>query len=355
MNKLISIIIPVYNVEKYLAKCLDSVVRQTVNNFDIIIVNDKSSDNSERIIINYKEKYNNIIYVKNKENLGLGGARNEGLRYCTTNYVLFLDSDDWLELNTIELLNKEIVDESADIYVYGMYKYFAKSNKRKIMYGPSLKTFNNKRDIITSFFNSKYNPFLISACNKLYKTELFNVKDNLFPSHLYYEDLATTYKILISSNKIKITNNILYNYLLREDSITKVATQKHISDIIYISAQLQNYFENNYQAYKKIVQEFIFYKITIQLIDKIILYNKDVDENFVLLQKKIHTLHFNELGKKELVFLEKIKSINKISVIKSDVIFFLASRKTSLKQKIITIIYRNILYKFPSIYKNYIS
>lgn len=124
----ISVIVPVYNVEKYLKQCLDSIVNQTYKNLEIIIVNDGTKDNSMKIVENYLQ--DNRIKVINKENGGLASARNSGLEKVTGKYISFIDSDDWIELNMYEELVSQINDE--DILIY---RYFSYDDKKKKIVG----------------------------------------------------------------------------------------------------------------------------------------------------------------------------------------------------------------------------
>ena len=136
MNK-VSIIIPVYNVQKYLRKCLDSIVNQTFKNIEIIIINDGSSDNSLNICKEYSKKDKRINII-NKHNEGVSKARNTGLLYATGEYISFIDSDDWVEQNMIEELYNSITSNKADLCICN----FIKENK-------------NKRDYIKSNINQK--------------------------------------------------------------------------------------------------------------------------------------------------------------------------------------------------------
>ena len=122
-KELISIIVPVYNAEKYLQKCLDSILEQTYQNLEIIIVNDGSTDNSGQICHEYEQKDSRIIYME-KENGGVSDTRNTGLDRMTGSYVTFVDSDDWLEPNYVQFLYEKLIEHQADIVV-GNYTRFS--------------------------------------------------------------------------------------------------------------------------------------------------------------------------------------------------------------------------------------
>ena len=132
----ISVIIPIYNVEKYLSRCLESVINQTYKNLEIILVNDGSTDNSSKIIQQY---YDPRIKIINKINGGLSSARNAGLKICTGDYITFVDSDDWIELDMIEFMTKQVCNTNCDLVVikeiikYGETAYFNPRKRRKAM------------------------------------------------------------------------------------------------------------------------------------------------------------------------------------------------------------------------------
>lgn len=122
MKKLVSIIVPVFNVEKYLRQCLDSILGQTFNQFEVIIVNDGSTDNSGAICQEYEARDNRIVYLE-KENEGVSEARNLGLDFATSEYIIFIDSDDWIEPTYVEVLYEKIEEYQADI-VFENYTSF---------------------------------------------------------------------------------------------------------------------------------------------------------------------------------------------------------------------------------------
>lgn len=235
----VSIIIPVYNVEKYLKKCLDSVVNQTLKDIEIIIINDGSTDNSQNIINRYQKKYKNIVAVKNPNN-GVGYTRNMGISLAKANYIMFLDSDDILELNAVEKMYSLIKKEDSDVVVTDINKII-----------------NDKKVLFKNYLNySEYDNinFMLShpgVVSKLYKKEIFTKNNINFKEKTYYEDLATTPIIAIYLNKISYLDEPLYNYLIHENSIMKqsVFTSKidNIFDVIeFIETQFNNRVEDKY-------------------------------------------------------------------------------------------------------------
>ena len=237
----ISVIIPVYNTERYLDKCLDSIVKQTLKNIEIIVVNDCSQDNSLEIIEDYKQKDDRIIVINNIKNLGLGGARNVGMQRATGDFISFVDSDDWIENNTLESAYNEAIANNADVVLFRYTFFFEKSDTyysaKKIKH--KLKTPNN---IITIYdcpelFN------VTSACLKLYKNKVLKDSDITFPEKLYYEDIPFSFKLYFSMNKAVILDEPLYYYRQHEGTITSDRGKK-MFDIIKIF-QLTDTITNN--------------------------------------------------------------------------------------------------------------
>lgn len=220
--KKVSVIVPVYKVEKYLTKCLDSLVNQTLKDIEIIIINDGSPDNCQKIIDEYVLKYPNIkSYIK--ENGGLGSARNYGLQYADGEYIGFVDSDDYVEENMYELLYNKAKQENADYVTCDLtFKYEDYSKKDHISYG-----MNN----IVSDYHKAGLLSPLYAWNKLYKKEIL-INNNLkFSEGLWYEDLPVTTILFALSNNIGYVNMPLYNYLQRNGSIMNSSYNEKMNDI----------------------------------------------------------------------------------------------------------------------------
>lgn len=235
----VSIIVPVYNVEKYIDKCLSSLVNQTLNDIEIIIVNDGSIDNSEHIILKYKEKYpSKIVYLK-KENGGLSDARNFGMPYAKGDYIAFLDSDDYVELDTYEKLYNRAIQTDADMVECDFYWEYS---DKKIH-----DTSANYKDESNMYANAR-----VVAWNKLYKKDLIINSGIKFPKGLRYEDLEFFYKILPQLKKIELINEPLIHYVQRDDSITYVQNEK-TADIFAILDNIINYYKwiNLYNEYNQ--------------------------------------------------------------------------------------------------------
>ena len=205
-NNIITVIVPCYNVESYLQKSLNSLLNQTIKNFKVIMVEDKSTDNTKSILEKYSRKYDNFTAIYNEENVGLGQARNKGLEHCNTKYVSFLDSDDWYPRNFLESMIECLEENNADIAICDIYlKYDDISKNSRII------AYNNHEDM--SFIDTG---MAASSCNKIFKTELFDTIK--FPNRIVNEDIAVIIPILLA-NKTVYTDKTYFNYYQRNGSI----------------------------------------------------------------------------------------------------------------------------------------
>ena len=233
MNEKITVIVPVYNVEHYLDKCLDSLINQTYKNLEIIVINDGSTDNSGAICQEYARKDNRIIYIE-KENSGLSDARNVGLDKMTGSYVTFVDSDDWVELDYVEVLYNKIIEYEVDISVGNYYSY--NEDEKLFYFHMSADSYYEKVYDNVSIFENLYeskemkNFALISACGKLYKAKLFDYIR--FDKGKLGEDGYFNQKIYLLVEKIVYINQGLYAYRQRNGSITKTWTEKWMHALV---------------------------------------------------------------------------------------------------------------------------
>lgn len=215
MEDLISVIVPIYNVEKYLKKCVNSIMNQTYRNLEIILVDDGSVDNCAKISDDIS-KLDSRIIVLHKKNEGLAEARNIGLEIAKGKYVGFIDSDDYIEKDMFEILYNNIIKYNADISICNIVE--EKEN------GEIIKAYI-KEDIGIQQFNKiealqkliRDRTITNHACNKLYKKVLFeNIK---YPYRRKMEDMATTYRVFDLANKIVVDSSIGYHYIQRKSSI----------------------------------------------------------------------------------------------------------------------------------------
>ena len=233
MDDKITVIVPVYNVENYLRKCLDSITAQTYKNIEIIVVNDGSTDTSGEICKEFSGMDHRIIYIE-QENAGLSAARNTGLNNMSGDYVTFVDSDDWIEQDYIETLYKKIVEYQADIAVGNYYSYNEDEETYYFhIYGNSYyeKVYDNISIFENLYESQEMKSFaLISAWGKLYKAKLFDYLR--FDKGKLGEDGYFNQKMYLSVNKVVYLNKGLYAYRQRSGSITKTWTEKWMHALV---------------------------------------------------------------------------------------------------------------------------
>lgn len=263
----VSVIIPVYNVEKYLRRCLDSVVNQTYKDIEVILVNDGSPDNSKEICEEYVAKYSNIQLI-NQKNAGLGAARNTGLQYITGNAVTFVDSDDWLELDAIEYYVASMKKSDADIVVTQMIRkkeYFSNEGTN----GTTIKEeVLNQEQFAKKYFKIDGNNIEYYACAKLYKREI--AREVKYPVGLFAEDVPAAFGYIIRSQKIFNSTKVTYNYFFNDNSLTAKFTDKDfdlekIWDLVVEEAKV--YGNEDYILYAKVNR----YRIDFNLLCRIAL------------------------------------------------------------------------------------
>jgi len=222
-SPLISVIIPIYNVEQYLRRCLDSIVNQTYTNLEIILVDDGSPDKCPQICDEYASGDNRIIVI-HKENGGLSDARNAGLDICKGEFISFVDSDDWVSLEYINELYSTIKETLADIAIIN-HKHVTTPSSKEIQKRQHIKFFS-KQQALFELIAKQHQPFVVSW-GKLYRKNLFN--NIRFPVGKYHEDEFTSHLLISKASKITYSSKILYFYYQRPNSITK---QKHLTDAI---------------------------------------------------------------------------------------------------------------------------
>ncbi|MGE4513601.1 MAG: glycosyltransferase family 2 protein [Chryseobacterium sp.] len=250
----ISIIIPVYNVEQYLAKCLDSVIRQTYQNIEILVVNDGSTDNSAQIITDYARKYPNKIKSFHKENGGLSDARNFGIDRATGDYIGFVDSDDYITPNMYEDMVGLAEKHNAEMVICNIQKVNQKGKiVQKLTQVPNMP---EKIDLEKNF--SVFSDISYFACNKLFRKTLFNEKR--FKRNVHFEDIQLIPQLLLMCKTIAQTQDFHYQYLERSDSITKTHTEKGL-DIFKAIEDVKEFFnKTTYADRKKELENFLIFE-----------------------------------------------------------------------------------------------
>lgn len=279
-----SIIVPVYNVEDYLDKCLSSIFSSSYDNYEVIIVNDGTEDNSEKIIKDYMKKHKNIIYIK-QENQGLSEARNHGIKKATGDYIIFVDSDDYIEKDLLSEINKS-TKNNPDLIRYQIKDVY---NDKIIDYEEI--PFENKSGVEAFDLITKYH-YVENAWAYAYKRSYYLENNFEFKKGIYHEDFGIVPLIIIKANKVNSISYIGYDYYQRDNSIMN---------------------NNDYEKTKKKVED--FYNSYLYLIDEIdkLPINKRVFKSFISnsLIIKICELN-NEDYKKYKKKLKKDKVFNNI-------------------------------------------
>lgn len=234
-----SIIVPAYNTEKYIDKCLKSIFSNTYKNFEVIIVNDGSIDKTEDIINKYIKKYDNIIYIKQK-NMGLSLARNNGVKKATGDYLLFIDSDDYVEKNLLENINKDIDD--LDVLRYQLNMVF---NDKIIPYGE--KEFNVTNGI-DSFEKIVRYKFIEMAALYVINRKYYLDNNFMFEKDVYHEDYGLLPLVIATAKKVKSINYLGYNYVQRDGSIMSSndteKMKKKMDDMLFLFTKAIKYLDN---------------------------------------------------------------------------------------------------------------
>lgn len=227
MKPLLTVVIPVYNVERYLKRCIESVLAQEWKDYEILLVDDGSTDHSPQICDDYVKDYD-FISVIHKENGGLSEARNTGISHAKGEYVYFPDSDDWIEPDTFIALAEALESQEFDIISFN--RDFVKGEEDAIVSEPEVTQVFEGKDAFVQMLKHRY--ITGFANDKIYRKSLFVDNNILFPSRKYYEDLGTNYKLFLSAQKVYATNQKYYHYLIdNPDSITQSWNEKKFRDM----------------------------------------------------------------------------------------------------------------------------
>ena len=231
----LSIIVPVYGVEKYIDKCLNSLVKQSLKEIEIIVVNDGTKDNSQKIIDKYVKKYPDKIKSYIKENGGQGSARNYGLKKATGEYIGYVDSDDFVEKDMYKKLYNKAKENNYDIVVCGNY------NVSEDYQNKNIDTFiNNYNTDLENIFFGK-----MAVWNKIYKRDVL-IKNKLeFKEKVWYEDLAFTLKAIMNSNTFAFIDEPLYDYLIRKGSTMNNSNVQRNLEILDAFNDILSYIKHN--------------------------------------------------------------------------------------------------------------
>lgn len=237
----VSVIVPVYNVEKYVEKCLDSLANQTLSDLEVIIVDDGSTDSSAKIVKKYIKKHPNMKYY-HKKNGGLSDARNYGMMHATAKYIAFLDSDDYVAPHTYEKMYQKAKKHDSDMVECNFYWAYDKKMKKDIGI-----PYSGKKEMLEKA--------RVMAWNKLYKKEVLEKANVLFPKGLQYEDVGFFYKLIPYLETISFEKEPLVYYVQRDDSIANTQNKK-TADIFTVLKDVLEYYKEKklYEEYKEVLE-----------------------------------------------------------------------------------------------------
>ena len=303
----VSVIVPVYNVEKYVEKCLKSLVNQTMQEIEIIVVDDGSKDGSKSIVDNYIKKYPDKIKYLYKENGGLSSARNFAIPYANGEYIAFLDSDDYAEPTMYEEMYNLAKKEDADMVECDfIWEY---PNKQKYDYGV---VYNGKKEAIEKA--------RVVAWNKLIKREIIESEKIEFPFGLRYEDVEFFYKLVPSLNKIAFLKKYFIHYVQRENSIANTQNTK-TKDIFKVLNNVIEFYKNKgyYDEYKEEL-EYTYLRLLLCSSLKRMCKIKDKQERKIALDDTWNNINTNfpnwrknRILKKKTIKNMYIKSVNRFT------------------------------------------
>lgn len=246
---LITIIVPVYNAKKYLRDCIESILSQTYQNLEIILVDDGSTDGSEKFVDDYAKSDKRIKAIHQK-NMGLSGARNTGLKHATGKYVTFVDSDDRIDPNMVEGLLNALVDTHADIAICSFKEIYPNGKTKGFNKNYPKQVFTTESALANML---QENGFMVSATMKLFPTSYF--KDIIFPINKLHEDVGTTYKLIMKAKTIVFIPDEYYFYIHHDDSIINQSFDDHKFDLIKLTDQMCDDINQHYPDLQGVTNE----------------------------------------------------------------------------------------------------
>lgn len=304
--KKISIIVPVYNTEKYLERCLESIINQTYKNLEIILIDDGSTDKSGKICDEYAKK-DSRVKVLHKENRGQATARNLGLEYATGDYLGFVDSDDWISTDMYEHLIQLLNNNNADI----AFIERCMVNGKKDEYKKSIKKIKEKiykdQEIIEEYLKYGMKSGNYGLPNYVYEKKLFS--EIKFPDGKICEDIVTNYRLMEKATRLVKSNKVCYYYFQDNSSTTRNKFSKKDFDLIYACDELMNKTKNKNCKIRKLVKEKRD-RCDFSLLAKIAYYGIDNEEKYQEeIGKMIKNIRKNyfELIKTNMKFIRKIQ------------------------------------------------
>ena len=260
MQELVSIVVPIYNVQDYIERCVHSIIEQTYHNIEILLIDDGSTDDSGKLADEYAKK-DERIKVFHKKNGGLSDARNYGVSMSSGEYICFIDSDDFIHEEYVRLLYTICTEQKCEIAQCNYVRTDSYFEDRELP-KTKIQTYSNIQ-MLNNLYGKDYVKTVI-VCNKLYKRSLFS--DIRFPIDKIHEDEATTYRLFYKANKIGVTEQVLYYYYQRPNSIMQDKYNLKRLDILWAIEQrrtffkekglLDLYYKDNYKMLTKILKNY---------------------------------------------------------------------------------------------------
>jgi len=280
---MISVIVPVYNVEKYISQCLDSILNQTYKDLEILCIDDCGSDNSMDIVREYAKKDDRIKIIRHEHNKGLGCARNTGIEHASGKYIACVDSDDWIDLTMLEKAYNKLEEYSLDsvwvkvnTYLEDEDKYTTDNYYKKL--------FEEKGGFI-ELTAENINNFPVNAWNKVYRTSFIRENNITWSKGLLYEDLEFYYQFYTKSHKTYLIDELLYFYRWRSSSIMNQtdAGKCRCEDIYEVTENIYNFLlaQDLFKNYK-----FAFFALFERNI-KLFLYNPHYHDRVIAASKRL--------------------------------------------------------------------
>ncbi|MBF0699721.1 glycosyltransferase family 2 protein [Streptococcus danieliae] len=301
----LTIVVPVYQVEKYLERCVDSILNQNYQDYEIILVDDGSTDRSPEICDEYAEKFEQIQVV-HKKNGGMSEARNTGTTLAKGKYVYFIDSDDWLDSSCFEQVIPLVEDGNYDLVCFG--RQFVKSEDEALrqVAEPEIRSVTGYDAYLEMMDQGWVTGFVT---DKIYKVSLFRENNIEFPIGRYYEDLGVLYRILLNSNQVLLTNQVFYHYFLdNPNSITASWNQKKVQDMLefYKDAHHSEIVLDNLQESDQHIADVYYVNGLIHVLSSI--YKSGYEKEYEYIVEDI----LNEIKKHPLTYKDMAKQPNKM-------------------------------------------
>lgn len=292
----VSIIIPVYNAEKYLAKSLTSATTQTLTNIEIIVINDASTDSSFEIIEKFTKIDKRIKFVNFQKNKGNGIGRNIGIEKSTGDYILFLDADDWLEQNAAEKLLHAAKINNAEVVHLGYLQHYTKSKKCDVV----LPSYNISDKNFIRYFLMHIRGFASMPWCYFYSRKFLLKNKITFTEGIYFEDINFVAKAIFCVNRKAIVNDTpIYNYLIHKNSISGGLSKQKIRDLFEAHVLLKKSMKeadlfNEYQ--KEYLIRFLVYCVKFSFLGFLKLHNKQVDKELKEFMKDVRKSEILDFG-----------------------------------------------------------